>query len=817
MDISNDTVYISKLTIEEVLDTETGEIISSADFFKQPEAILFAFKEIQEYAINGLGKPKFVCVFCNQIVKILGKKTERGKVSFFSHLKDSDACIIKTNNSLTRDEILIGKFQGQKESERHIDLKNKIYHALNKDNSKKNGITEVEIEKTIKSKYPILNWRRPDISAQYQDKKIVFELQLSTIFFSVIIARDIFYNLQDTFVIWIFNFSDNQEYVNLDSMMCKNIYYANRRNAFIFDKEAQLKSEEENQLILKCIWFEPIVENNIIINNKKNERLVKLSDIIFNSNSLKAYYKDADKLYFNFDPLQEEIRKKLELDKKLWIENFKAKLTLLEENKSLDYNAVLNLLKENKLSLLPVKKGGKYGYIADSVQIVDYIYSDAGYINEKGITYVKREKKYGFINNCGLEIIPCEYSDFLFFVDDLGMVKYGKDWYLINNENTIQKRFKFSRFNILNNKFIEYIAPKETLYGKYGDFVKEYRYGIIDYKGNVIIAPNFLKVSILFFKNLQEIKSFLLLDSFKVMVGYLFYFNHNGQKLISVQYRKKIQVNYFDVSINNKWGFMDLDGVIIIDILYDLPLGSLKEINILSKNGLSGVIDNTGFVIIDFKYNNITFENDKLRVVQNNLIGYSNKLGVIIIPCIYEEIEIKDNLYKCKLNNKWGYLNNKGDIIIPLEYEIILDFKENIANAKKNSLWGYIDNNGAEIIPFNFQEIDKYDSIIKVKNNNLFGYINKFGEILIPISYESILMGRDNLFKVGKNKKFGYVDITNKVIIPIKYNSISDFDYNNIHIDNKDKSLILSGLARYIINNKKGYLDLNGDEYWIKW
>ena len=38
--------------------------------------------------------------------------------------------------------------------------------------------------------------------------------------------------------------------------MCKDIYYANKRNVFIFDAEAQQASEEREELVLKCNWLD---------------------------------------------------------------------------------------------------------------------------------------------------------------------------------------------------------------------------------------------------------------------------------------------------------------------------------------------------------------------------------------------------------------------------------------------------------------------------------------------------------------------------------------------------------------------------------
>ena len=43
------------------------------------------------------------------------------------------------------------------------------------------------MEKNIIGNHPILNWKRPDILASFRGQEIVFELQLSTTFVSVIV------------------------------------------------------------------------------------------------------------------------------------------------------------------------------------------------------------------------------------------------------------------------------------------------------------------------------------------------------------------------------------------------------------------------------------------------------------------------------------------------------------------------------------------------------------------------------------------------------------------------------------------------------
>ena len=113
--------YESRRTIIDVFDMETGEVINSVDFFKKPESEIFQYRRRLQEAIDGYAKPKFVCFYCNQLLRLAGKETERGRVSFFSHLHDSDDCEIKTDREykLTKEQILALKFSKIRESERH--------------------------------------------------------------------------------------------------------------------------------------------------------------------------------------------------------------------------------------------------------------------------------------------------------------------------------------------------------------------------------------------------------------------------------------------------------------------------------------------------------------------------------------------------------------------------------------------------------------------------------------------------------------------------------------------------------------------------
>ena len=340
----------TKRTIDTVIDIENDEVINAEKFFSQPESVVFKMRTELEKAIY-LHRPKYVCKYCGQMVKISGRKTERGLARFFSHLRDSDDCDYKTTTGRTRREINREKYARCNEGERHKFLKAEIAKYL----EMTNGVTDVRTENTVKGNHPILRWRRPDVIANYRDQEVVFELQLSTTFVSVIAERDLFYRLNKKHIIWISNFDDQEEHVDLTNMMIKDIYYNNRMNLFIFDLDAQRKSEELGELILKCNWLTSDGNWQYPNGNTYDQlggKFVKLSDLIFD-NTFKPYYIDAEQTYYAAHPefkikvanIEEENKEILaELDR-LWEEE--RSLIYTEQQKTEEN--IQDLIEENEI------------------------------------------------------------------------------------------------------------------------------------------------------------------------------------------------------------------------------------------------------------------------------------------------------------------------------------------------------------------------------------------------------------------------------------------------------------------------------------
>lgn len=330
---------INERSIDVVTDVETGKDIWATVFFRKSECEVFKMRNTLEKAIF-LRRPKWVCKYCGQMVRIAGHRTERGCARYFSHLRDSDECDRKTTTEKTRHEINRGKFSRCNEGERHKTLKNRIASYLNKTA----GVTDVKLESTFFGNHPILRWRRPDVMARYKGNDFVFELQLSTTFASVIAERDLFYRLNKIYIVWVFNFDEQDKYVNMENMFVKDIYYNNKYNIFIFDKAAQEESERRGELVLKCNWRLPGGGWKYPCGNTSNNicgEYVTFSDLQLDD-TYKPFVYDAERDYLAAHPdlriqvkdIEEENRQIIAL-----LDERYARETQARENRKLDNEA----------------------------------------------------------------------------------------------------------------------------------------------------------------------------------------------------------------------------------------------------------------------------------------------------------------------------------------------------------------------------------------------------------------------------------------------------------------------------------------------
>lgn len=350
-------------TIESVLNKEDGAEISADTFFQKSEKELFNYRRKLQEAIKGIRPPLFVCYYCGQLVKLNGGGDLK-KVLHFAHQKDSDFCDIKTNTKYSVSEINRIKYNGAKESRLHLETK-KIISELLEENK---GFSNIRVEKTLKSKNN-LEWKKPDISTDYKDIKLVFEIQLSTTFLSVIVDREYFYQENQTYILWVFRHFEIEEFKQRFTE--KDVFYSNNRNVFVLNDEAINLSQKNNNLYFLCYYQKPTIQELKLIYSWESE-YVCFNQLSFDKHNYKVFFFDVDTVETEIKEKQNAIaeeQKRIESEnRKKQIEKEQSQIRKVTETKlkdlkfqeiNYDFNWRLktgynNLSEFQKVFLLPI-------------------------------------------------------------------------------------------------------------------------------------------------------------------------------------------------------------------------------------------------------------------------------------------------------------------------------------------------------------------------------------------------------------------------------------------------------------------------------
>lgn len=586
----NELIPAEKLSIPKVYDIKEEKIIDSKDFFSQDENDLILWRRnLQEEYL--MGHARFICPECKQPVKISGHKLLRGRVCYFAHFKDSYECPYKTGTNRTKEEIEKQKYSLVQESERHKQLKALIESALKGEKSKAIGVENVESEKRINSDIPYLKWRRPDIYAEYNGRKFVFEIQLSTTFISVIVDRDIFYRLNDYNIIWIFNFEDNTEYVNLQNLMFKDIYYSNKRNVFIFDTDAADKSKEVGELVLKCRWLD---ENG----SWSLDKYVTLEMLQYDEEYNKPFIFDADKAYLEKHPECIEKRKQFEFSReyllKALMERQKYEENIEKRREEERVNLQAELLNTNRC-VQRFRNGTKYGYQYNGTSILPAKYTKAEDIGENGYAQVGFNRKIGLVRKDGKEIVPVEYRNIDVINSHHGIViaQYKRvDLWLGDERFTLINEFNEKEQTIIKeneNGETKYILQTNTY---------DYTYSQSYYRDHPICHKSF--------KGYSKSTLFTILeenDYCIVMVDQAIYsLSKNRLSHIDGTYSNIIPIGINHLYIvkdynTDLWGVIDFQGNIVTAFKYAKLIPTESEFLIAkytNESSVYGVIDYQG-------------------------------------------------------------------------------------------------------------------------------------------------------------------------------------------------------------------------------
>ena len=225
-----------------------------------------------------------------------------------------------------------------------------------------------------------------------------------------------------------------------------------------------------------------------------------------------------------------------------------------------------------------------------------------------------------------------------------------------------------------------------------------------------------------------------------------------------------------------------------------------------------GFLDTKGNVLIPVQYESIRFLNQNLLALYKNQ-GYQigTKDGKILSEKTYEDvIPLQNGFFLIKEAEKWGCLDSKGNVVIAPKFNQILPFDSTKVSVLDYDKKGIYDNKGNEILPPLFEneiyqlsnqkfwvkqkqtwvEFDaKTKKINKFPFDNLIDTVGMYfrvtkgdkmlladqtGKAIFPEKYYEVKPYNRNLFIVQLDKKWGFTDKKGKLVSKLHYDEIYD-------------------------------------------
>lgn len=300
------TLAVLNPEIREVMDLQTGQHHSLCTVVGSDRGHVIQLRRVLKIG-QKLNKPLYACSECGVPVNLLMHPESR--LFYFKHTLEDGRCSAVTRGQLSQKEIDARKYNGAKESARHINMKKLVAESLGADPR----FSDVKIEQRWKGKLTG-DWRTPDVCATYcsedgaESIKVVFEIQLSTTYLDVVAERHLFYLAEGGLLFWIFaEFNDIGRRLTQD-----DVFYNNNQNAFLVCDETTAASIALGRFQLTCVWAEPTSSTAASALQRK---VVSFHELTLNQASQQAFYYD----FYG----KKEVIQQMELAKDVWLrENF---------------------------------------------------------------------------------------------------------------------------------------------------------------------------------------------------------------------------------------------------------------------------------------------------------------------------------------------------------------------------------------------------------------------------------------------------------------------------------------------------------------
>lgn len=449
-------------------------------------------------------------------------------------------------------------------------------------------------------------------------------------------------------------------------------------------------------------------------------------------------------------------------------------------------------------NLYRIMVGDKYGFMNSQGKIViEPQFDEANDMFSEGLCFVKSGEKTGLIDSTG--IIVVELDDSISYV-------YGfKDGLSRYRSNT-------TSYGIINKDGRIIISGINGTLEYDDNFIYTYHYNEDDYTYMII--------------GLTSEKAYRIGDKYVHLGSY-------NEGLCPVE------VN------DDKWGYIDYTGKIVIDTIYDDAYNFSEGLAHVKKGTESWFINKKGEKVISAEKILSDFECNRAAVIKNGKKCLIDKTGKIICYLDIDDNGIRafsseDNLATIYKDNKAAKIDTMGNVVLSTNYQQIWDFKNGVATMQRkdnnydltNGRRGCIDFYGNEIISPHHTSVEIIGRIIRccdyyngLPDTGFYSYYDLQGNLLwkdMPNKKRKILNSKST-----KEDIIEYLDERMEELDPIEgiyyvternfYQSRLNPDVNGINRSSSQFFVVLNGKDYYGEEDFEGFVALCIDSMNYSW
>lgn len=378
-----------------------------------------------------------------------------------------------------------------------------------------------------------------------------------------------------------------------------------------------------------------------------------------------------------------------------------------------------------------VNNQNKNRFVSDSISVVvepTLKYDNVSSFSE-GFAVVKKDKKYGYVDQNGKEVVPPTYYSAGSFSDGVA-VAYSKEdctWHIIDKTGNVKAQLK--GYDNVGYSFSNGFIQVE----------KDDKYGLADTAGKEVLPPVYDSVG--------DFNDGLAWAEKNEMWGLI---DIAGNEVLPFIYSQSFNEGFSRVKEDGNFSLVDKTG---------------KEVLTLPHDDYSVRDFNDGVAVIHFKPGDIWYIFDKTGNVKARLKDYRYVSG------------FSEGFAQVTKDGKYGFVDKNGKDVVPPIYDDVQDFNEGFAQVAKDGKYGFVDQTGKEVVPLIYDSVDSFsDGLARVEKDGKRNYIDKTGKEVVPSEYD-LGWGEfsEGFADVRKGKKYGYIDKNGNEAVPMIYDEAKEF------------------------------------------